>query len=380
MRLHILSLPLLATLMFGAPAHAAGYRLHDISGNGLFQSASAINNAGQIVGGSESGGFYYSPATGLLRLQDQPPADSPTPFRAWGVDINASGRAVGQWQATDTSPARTFTYTPGEGMRDLGQPWITPAAIDDRGRVVGMTTFDAPGSPQVFVSDPTWGMRLFAPPAPLSSVVGLLSDGVAIANRQDSFGDYTHAGYMIEGAWSDLLMPSAASGDHAQDVNASGTVVGDLQYAYDAGMLTISRPFAYSQATGLTDLTAFMPQVPFTSFATAINDNDVVIGRGQWTPETGSFSFIHDLATGTFVDLATALDPLSSAGWSALALQDINDLGQIVGTGLFHGEQRAFLLSPVAPVAPVPEPGAALMLLAGSAAVAGIARRRRQRA
>lgn len=36
-----------------------------------------------------------------------------------------------------------------------------------------------------------------------------------------------------------------------------------------------------------------------------------------------------------------------SAGWTLLDARGINDRGQIVGSGLHHGQKRAFLLTPV---------------------------------
>ena len=36
----------------------------------------------------------------------------------------------------------------------------------------------------------------------------------------------------------------------------------------------------------------------------------------------------------------------ASAGWLLTETRDINDSGQIVGTGIFEGQVRAFLLTP----------------------------------
>ena len=53
----------------------------------------------------------------------------------------------------------------------------------------------------------------------------------------------------------------------------------------------------------------------------------------------------------------------------------INDAGQLVGTGIFNGHSRAFLLNPIA--APVPEPAAILLMAAAVPPVVGVTRRRR---
>jgi hypothetical protein len=38
----------------------------------------------------------------------------------------------------------------------------------------------------------------------------------------------------------------------------------------------------------------------------------------------------------------------AGSGWILQSADAINDAGQIAGTGLFHGERRAFLLTPQA--------------------------------
>ncbi|MCU6550986.1 DUF3466 family protein, partial [Klebsiella pneumoniae] len=58
----------------------------------------------------------------------------------------------------------------------------------------------------------------------------------------------------------------------------------------------------------------------------------------------------------------------------------INDAGQILGTGFFNGERRAFLLTPdSSPSKSVPEPATALGLLAfGAFGAASLGKRQRQ--
>lgn len=67
-------------------------------------------------------------------------------------------------------------------------------------------------------------------------------------------------------------------------------------------------------------------------------------------------------------DLNTLIDPAS--GWTLFDARDINDAGQIVGTGTISGTQHAFLLTPV------PEPETYAMLLAGLAVIGVSARRK----
>jgi probable HAF family extracellular repeat protein len=83
-----------------------------------------------------------------------------------------------------------------------------------------------------------------------------------------------------------------------------------------------------------------------TSRATAINNNEVVVGFSTRINGTGyAFSWTR---AGGMVDLNTLL-PLNS-GWVLMEADGINDNGQITGYGLHNGAGRAFRLSPYKPV------------------------------
>jgi uncharacterized membrane protein len=369
MHLIRLSLPLLVAALAAAPAHAVDYRLQDISGDGRFQVATAINNLGQVTGGSAAGGFFYSAGTGLLRLDDRPPAGAPAgaPLNAWGVDLNDAGQVVGHWQ--DGGVGRGFLYTVADGMQDLGAAGRLPSDISERGLVVGLAAPGPEGRSRSFYGNLDAGFYEYGTGAQIVSVVGSVDFGaLVIVNREaPELGENrTRAGWMFEGG-SDLPLPPGTPGTYALDNAIDSTVVGYLQVTDE-----VHRAFAYLQAGGLIDFDAVFPHATRTSFATAVNERGQVIGGGEWADGT-AFNFLYDLGSRSFVDLATALDPLTSAGWSALQLNELNDLGQIVGTGLFQGQSRAFLLSPMAPV---PEPAASLMLALGALAVGAAARAR----
>jgi probable HAF family extracellular repeat protein len=55
-------------------------------------------------------------------------------------------------------------------------------------------------------------------------------------------------------------------------------------------------------------------------------------------------------------------------GWILSDATAINDLGQIVGTGLYQGQERAYLLTPT-DFATAPEPGTMLLIGLGFAGV-----------
>jgi len=61
-------------------------------------------------------------------------------------------------------------------------------------------------------------------------------------------------------------------------------------------------------------------------------------------------------------------------GWTGVGLHDLNNRGDILGSGVFGGVSQLFLLRAVA--APVPEPATWAMGLLGALAVIARARRR----
>ena len=102
-----------------------------------------------------------------------------------------------------------------------------------------------------------------------------------------------------------------------------------------------------------------------------LNDIGQVIGQFQ-TVTGESFAFVTAANGGTLTNLEAAPD-IVHAGWSHLFVSDINNVGQITGTGTIDGTVRAFLLSPV------PEPETYALMLAGLGLLGGIARRRKAR-
>lgn len=74
---------------------------------------------------------------------------------------------------------------------------------------------------------------------------------------------------------------------------------------------------------------------------------------------------------GAMVDLNALLDPMSSAGWTITNARGINDLGQIVGIGLYRPDGpngrlfvRGVLLTPI-----IPESSSYLLLATGTALI-----------
>ncbi len=171
----------------------------------------------------------------------------------------------------------------------------------------------------------------------------------------------------------------------AVGINDQGQVVGYSTNACDTtsshATLWLPEP-AYGLPAGTHDLT---PDIPVTGGfeAQKINNNGVVIGDfygefpviiGAWRWSNGSLDILEPLVPDTnFVfpgglndhgaivgssgsravlwkeDEVYALDDLipADSGWVLQAASDINNQGQIVGEGIFNGENATFRLDPL---------------------------------
>jgi len=95
-----------------------------------------------------------------------------------------------------------------------------------------------------------------------------------------------------------------------------------------------------------------------TSKANSINNLTQVVGTSQTSLGAGhAFLWENNIMT----DLNSLIDP--NSGWELLSASEINNQGDIVGTGKFNGQEHGFLLKPVSELKPVPEPTSVLGLL-----------------
>lgn len=98
-----------------------------------------------------------------------------------------------------------------------------------------------------------------------------------------------------------------------------------------------------------------------------VNANNWVVGSTR--PEGAATSNAYLWRNGEAVDL-NSLIAGNSTGWYLSGARDINDRGQIVGTGIFNGETRAYIATPV------PEADTWALMLAGLGMVGWRLRRR----
>jgi probable HAF family extracellular repeat protein len=167
------------------------------------------------------------------------------------------------------------------------------------------------------------------------------------------------------------------SNNWARDINDSGQVAGYSETANNAaGHAYITGP----DGMGMTVLGTLGGS---NSAAYGINDLGEVVGVADTIDQVHAFLFSH----GGITDLAL-LDVVVAAGWRIYGAADINNNGQIIGSGFnSQGQQEAFLLAytpdtlfdpkPIY-IPPIPEPETYLMLLAGLGLVGFMALRRKK--
>ena len=298
-------------------------------------TAYAINDLGQAAGWSATATdgtqAFVSGSGGLLGLSTGAGANS------YAYGINDSGVVVGAFYVDGQGHAAIWD---GSSMTDLGASTYGHA-INDAGAVAG-------GNGQAFVySGGKMEMLGYLPGGDWSVAYGI-NDLAEVVGYGTVAPGVSRAFY-----WNGSgLVPIGTLGgstSFAMGVNNSGAIVGGSTTAsgYMNAFLSIGGSMANLGTLGGT-----------TSYAYGVNNNGYVVGYSTTTDGAGH-AFLY--ANGTMIDL-NALLPVNS-GWDLLDAYAVNRNNQIAGTGLYGGQQHAFVLSlsqplvaePVAPPAAAPE-------------------------
>lgn len=363
----------------GTPAEAIPpplYKITDLGVLGQVQSAGvAINSYGQVTGYSTVDGSVYQHA--FVWNPTTPNGTSGTMHDlgtldgndSYGWDINDHGQVTGLaggmaclWTPT-TPNGSTGTMVP------LGQPsdrFVSGQSINNYGQVVGIA----------WIAGITFtGAHLWTPTTPsgssgtidfLGTIGGMHSQAYAINSGGQVVGEsQTINGFLHAFLWTPA-MPKGNTGSMIDLGTLGGTYHGGARGVNDAGQVTgmanivgdaASHAFFYDGA--MHDLGTLGGN---SSEGYGINAAGSVTGYSQMPGSKVEHAFLWTSEAG-MVDLNTLIDP--SLGWELNIARDINDAGQITGSGRIGGQDHAYLLTPV------PEPAAFLLLtigLLGSAA------------
>ncbi len=330
--------------------------------------------------------------------------------------INSNGLVTGTL-LTNEGERHTYIYN-GTTTVDLGTFGGTESrgvSLNDLGWVGG--TYTANGIARPFIHDgnqlidlsllngATQGAQVIAinnsgdalvykfvfNPAPLPQfeVGAFLYDGTSVTNLNSTIPfplalDLNHAGVMVgsgapdgaqrafifDGTTAQYLSTFGGANSVASSISENGLVSGS---STDANGFTYG--FIYDGQTmislgSLGQAVAPGPFFdPFMSWGRAINDFGVVVGESRQDNTTDRAAFVYN--NGLMENLNDLIDP--DSGWVLNFALDINNSGQIVGTGTYNGQARGFVLTLNA----VPEPASWFMLIVGFSLVGAGLRRSR---
>jgi probable HAF family extracellular repeat protein len=224
--------------------------------------------------------------------------------------LNQKGEVVGQQELGNPFVWKNGLKVPLPAYANLGWTSIHPYATNDNGWIVGRSVTPSSGQ---------WGRAFVNLPGSNPQDIGTLGYLWASANAINNRGE------VVGGSWTTFE-----------------------QYSMHA--------FLWTQSGGMKDLGTLGGETT----ATSINESGHVVGYGDTAPQGPKHAFLYK--DGSLIDLNSLIDPQS--GWVLTQAADINDRGQIVGTGLFNGQERGFVLDP-AQFAAAPEPSTLLPLSLG---------------
>jgi len=128
----------------------------------------------------------------------------------------------------------------------------------------------------------------------------------------------------------------------AYDINDAGQVVG---YIVASGGARVAGTWSGDSDGGRAPVGREIGTLGgLESHAMAINSSGQIVGWAE-TSDGDRHAFLYSGCS--MVDLNDAID--ANSGWLLQAASDINDAGQIVGSGQIDGEIHAFLLTPTEP-------------------------------
>ena len=270
------------------------------------------------------------------------------------VDMNSYGQIIANWRSLSGDSSGSVLIQSGMGTTDLPAPpnaTTYVSQINDMGQIVGVITSPA--------STALWdkGLNLH---------IGALTGAV------------NNCGQVFDGRtlWQDG-QPVAVVGAGDEFVSFrlsdSGHVAGAV-YVQATGNWHAA---TWDAVNGLHELGSADNDY---SEALGINLSDQIVGYSivgySQNPAAQRHAFLYD--NGTMNDLNTLISASDATNWFLGNATAINDLGQIVGTGLYNGEERAFLLTPTDGVATAaPEPGTLLLMAAGAGLILTARPRRR---
>jgi probable HAF family extracellular repeat protein len=326
-----------------APPASAQFTITDLGTlpGGTNSYALSINNLGQVVGHSNSG---QNSGTELAFFWDGSMISLGPIFDiygSWATDINNSSQVVG-FAPQSPLPA-AFIWDSVAGLQYLGTlPGGTNSGaegINDLGQVVGYSN-SAETEDRAFVWDNTGGMQS------LGTLYSTDTQSFAVdINNSGTVVGFSGTEFWRSFIWTssigmvDLGLPRGYTSTRAEAINDEGMVVG---YVLSGHSESSSRAFLWTNQQGIRLLRMVKDGIGHR--AHAINNQGQIVGEGASLEDANQYRALYWFH-GQLLDLNTLLP--ADSGWILRSATGINDLGQIVGTGAYQDQTRAFILSPI---------------------------------
>jgi probable HAF family extracellular repeat protein len=324
-------------------------------------TATAINSSGQAIGHGTNLTGDWQPFSTFAPVLLPEGADG-----AMLYGINGNSQLVGNVHVQGSSQATLWANGTAQVLGGLGGSDSYATGINAHGQISGMAT-TAAGAGRAVIYTASNIQEVSLPGADWSSANAINTNGAIAGSAMNGSLLYQAYTWSAANGYTSLGTLGGLN-SYAKAINDQGLIVGHSQDA--SGYL---HAFVWD-GISMTDLGTLGGT---SSFAYGINSSNQVVG----------YSFASDGSTRAFVHMDGVLFDLNSmvvnlGDWALTEAYAINDAGQITGTGVLDGVERAFRLTPLgvstAAQTAVPEPGTIWLGGVSLAAIAGIALRRRQ--
>ena len=332
---------LTAAVRSGLAATAQAEPLSDhytVTDLGDAAEAAGLNEAGQAAltwrDGSEAQGLTGGPDA--LTLLGALPKHHFS--RAFG--INSAGEiAAASYNIPGHGRAFLWNGSPHKLGSLPGYPYSQARAVNDSGQVVGFAETGGRDRNQAHVARAfLWQSGKMTDLGTLggaySTATGVNNAGQIVGKADTDTIGQTHAFLWQDGAMQDLGTLGGAN-SLACAVSDSGTVVGSAE----TGDGEARHAFVWQNGT-MRDL-GTLPGRP-SSVACGVNAAGLTVGYAEAQPDSTDKRAVL-WRGGSALDLNTLLP--AHSGWVLTEARAVNDRGQIVGSGVWNGHARAFLLT-----------------------------------